>query len=482
MGQGESRWVEVLTSVAVVVVLASIVLVASRAGLEYDEAVYLGVAEQMRGQGCPIRPEGPGAVYLNNPPLVMAVSAALGSVAPRSLSWARGVHLLVWVVPLVLLSVSLARRMFGRRAGLVSALALGTMPLLLSEAAIAKLDVPLAAWAVVMWWLVQRRAATGWLVLVAALATATRYQGAMLGGVVFVALVLQARREGLTWTKAVVGRAGWCLVGAGLGGVAWIIVATACGGDFLGALTSNLGRLAEHSAEPWFHRPLGEYWISLLGSWVGPFVLVGTIAAVVLRRGTLRSSWLMAGMVAWVLVNLAFCSVIGLKAERYFAPAMPVMCVLTSALVAEDGSTRASILLRRWVPVGAALAAALSLVTLLARLPDPSVNAHYARAGREVARLTEPDDRVMVAQVQLAHLARRHYVVSLFERDPERVLGWLRDPQARVTLIATDDRILTYHPQMPKADKERIQRYVREHFERRPSDVEHLVLWQRIRW
>jgi 4-amino-4-deoxy-L-arabinose transferase-like glycosyltransferase len=387
---------------------------------------------------------------MNNPPLQMYAVAAAGAVS-RELAWLRGVHIALWVAPLFIVTAVAARQMFGARAALFAVLALFTQEELLREAAVVKLDVPLATLATAFVFAAWKGSAR-WIVALAVAAALVRYQGAFVGGSGFLVLLLLQRRR-----LAVLS-----LAGAAAGVLAWFAFATACGGSPLDALATNFGRLSSQANEPWFHKPILTYWRGLAG-WVGPLLLAGVVGALLLERRTPR----ILIPLAWVAVDFAFCSLIGLKAERYFAPALPALAIIASSIaapaVAEQLKTRGvSKRIHRVVLPLAVIAALASLATLYKTRPKDGLTDAYRRVGERVAALTDPDDRILLPHVQVAWFARRPYYVSVFEPDPDVVQAWLD----AVEVVVTDDRILTYHPNLGPADRNRLDAHLRAHFRR----------------
>ena len=153
--------------------------------------------------------------------------------------------------------------------------------------------------------------------------------------------------------------------------------------------------------------------------------------------------------IAWALVNLAFCSVIALKAERYFLPGLAALAVLAASLPdAIAAKSEAAARAARWTAIGLSAVALVSATLAWAARPRGSLNEHYRRTGDLVAAQIGPDDRVLLPHVQVAWFADRHYVISVFEPDAARLLARLRDPPERVELFVRDDRIATFHPQL----------------------------------
>jgi 4-amino-4-deoxy-L-arabinose transferase-like glycosyltransferase len=430
---------------------------------------------------------------MNNPPLQMYVAATAGAVGGEALGWLRAAHIALWVTPMLALTGLLARRLFGPAAAVFATLALFTQDELLREAAVVKLDVPLAAVAIGFLGLVVRAAEgesrrRSWaLFALALLAALVRYQGAFLGLTGFAVLAIASRRRGAGWRESIAGAAAWSLAGAVVGTVGWFAFAWSCGGHPVETLALNFARLGARSDEPWFQRPLLDYWGSL-SRWVGPLVLGMVAGVLALHRRALATDARVFPLLAWVAVNFAFCSVIGLKAERYFVPAMPALCVLAGMIVSPESferlreagaSERFGRLLRALLLPIAALAAVASLLVVLLTLPERGVNRYYRDVGRSVAALVEPGDRVMLPHVQVAWFARRNYYVTVFEPDAAVLLERLTTPAHRVTAFVTDDRIQTLHPGISPGDRARIEAYLAARFVRVPGPAHANVLVRR---
>ncbi len=459
---------------AAVVVLATVVALAWTTAIDYDEAVYFGIAREITRHGCPIRPEGAGATYLNNPPLVCYATALFGTLG-WDWQWLRVASTCLWG-GLLVAGVAAWARTEGRWAAALAVALLAAQPFLLREAALVKLDVPLAALAAVHM-ACARDTVLGTdrrrgLALTAALAVLTRYQG----------VLLACTSAPILWWSGRRAAAVWALGGAMMGALSWLALATACDADLVGAFVHNAGRLSAASTEPWFQRPLVTFWIDLAVA-VGPTTGVAAIVAALVHGRPIAKRPALVLAIAWAAVNLGFCSVIALKAERYFAPAFASFAVMAASLPAAiEARVPAAARAARWIAIGLVLAAIASTVAAWGARPRGQLNAHYRRVGELVAAHVEPDDRVLLPYSQVAWFADRHYVVSLFEPDGARLLSRLRDPSERIELFVHDERISTFHPQIDPAARAELERYVADHFRDVPTALDRTVVSRRVRW
>lgn len=459
------------TLAAAAIVVGVVIAIGQTAPLDYDETVYFGIAREIGRVGCPIRPEGSGATFLNNPPLVCYASALFGTLGIASWPWLRLAHALLWT-SLLCAGVGRWARDEGRGAAALAIALLLAQPLFLREAALAKLDVPLAAIAALHLAsakdVIARGHSSRALVLTAALAVLVRYQGVLLACTSAPILWIAGRR------RAAMGS----LAGAAIGALIWIALATACGGDLLEAFGRNTARLAAADTEPWFRRSLPIFWRDLAGA-VGPTTLVAAAIAIVLRGRTLAQRPALVLALAWLAVSFVFCSAIALKAERYFMPAFAAIAVLASSLpdaIAAKVNARAA----KWSILGLVLAALVNALAVLLYPRPYELNDHYARVAARIDAMIAADDRVMLPYAQVAWLADRHYVISLFEPDAQRLLARLRDPNEHIELVIRDARIAAFHPELDPTGRAAIDEYLSQHFARVPTDLEGTSIVRRV--
>jgi hypothetical protein len=312
---------------------------------------------------------------------------------------------------------------------------------------------------------------------VAAAAVLVRYQGVLSTlAVATVVAWFEARRT--SWRASLRGPAGWIAVGTLVGVAGWMLLAESCGGDLGEAVRHNLKRIAAQTDEPWFHRSTADYLYGSL-SFLGPAGVVAAISATIVRRRDMGSDLRLALPLAVVCVHLTFGLVIALKAERYLAPVGPALAVLGSSLVERGLRIRAR--LQAALVLTFAVAALGTVLASLGRARS-ELDDEYRRVGAEVASLAAPNERVLLPHVQVAYWADRSHHVSVFESNAEVVLGWLRDRDARITVIVWDDRILFLHPGIEAGDRRRIHRYIAEHFEPVPIEVPHARVFRRVAW
>lgn len=457
--------------VATAFVIATVVVLGQSAPLDYDETVYFGIAREITRVGCPIRPEGAGAAFLNNPPLVCYATALAGTLG-FEWAWLRAVHALLWT-GLLCAGVGAWAKGEGRFAPALAIGLLASQPLLLREAALVKLDVPLAAIAALHCAYardaMQGRDRARMLALTAMLAVLVRYQGVLLVATTLPVLWAARRRPAAAWT----------LAGTAFAGILWLALATACGGDLLGAFTSNSARLSAADTEPWFQRSIPVYWRDLAGA-IGPTTLAAAAVAVALRGRALarRPGLVLAAL--FTAVNLAFCSLIALKAERYFMPGFAALAVLASSL--PEALARAGARAVRWIASGLVLATGVSLGATLLLPRRPEINAHYRDVAAVVDASLAPDACVLLPYAQVAWLADRRYVISLFEPDAARLLARLSDPSLRIELVVRDARIAAFHPLLGVEGRAAIDAYLAQHFEPVPTSLDGTTVLRRVSW
>ena len=449
----------------------------------YDESIYLQIARRAVETGCPIIAEGDGHVFADSPPLVMYIMAAARVLGGDGLWWLRSVHVSVWVLPAYVAMFLLARRAFGAAAGLLALASFFTQQDFMREAAEVKLDVPVASLAALfllglsyVWAESGRRRglAIAMCAVCGGLACLTKYQGALLP-MTGILVLLIGRWMGPRPVAAARLPEVWLLAGAVVGGLIWFGLNSACGGNLVATLLSNLRRVTFQSSETWFHRPVLVYW-SDLGRALGPVPVAGGIAGAVVWSGRLRMAPRVMLVVAWVVVTFVFCSAIGLRHERYFMPAVPALFVLVGALAAAETYDlpylRHHLTAARVVRLGVvalvlvwtavSLRATITGLADVARIGERS-DTFYLRLAAVIRRVIPPEDRIMVSRPQTAYFAERNYFLSEYNVDGKALLSTLADPHNRITLIVQDSNQML-HPDMPAADQRQFWEYVQQHF------------------
>lgn len=472
------------------------------APLVYDEAVYLQIAQKITTTGCPVDAAGRGGPFQDNPPLVMYVAALARAVGGSQLTWLRFVYVSLFALPAYIATWSLASAMFGPCGGLLALASLYTQRRFLVEASWVKLDVPLAAVTVLFALSVYRfrtvtsasarqRAGIA-AALLSALACLVKHQGALVPLIGVLYLLLTRRRSirevRPAWPEL------WLLAGAAAGGVVWLALNTACGGNLVNAVRANLLRTSSQTNEPWFHRPLLVYWADL-ATCVGPLMVGGFIASVVVWGRRLIADQRVLLLQLWVVVSFVFCSVIGLHNERYFLLAVPALALLIGSLAAPEAYETFSFLRQRpaiargvrlATMVAVAAAAAALLPRPLAELErqrqiGPRSNAYYLALGSAVKQAIPPDERVLVSRVQTAYIAERNYFLSEYDVEAASLLDVLSNPENRITLVAMDSAQML-RDDMPAAEQQKVWDYVSRHFTTVPGASRSAAIYRRTSW
>jgi len=322
--------------------LPEALLVAAAAGLflaglgtdamrDWDEATYAAVAREMRASGDWLTPRLDGRPFHDKPPLgfwlIAVAQAALGDteLAARLPSALLG-------VAGVLAALLLARRLGGRRAGLIAGAMLASAPQWLRFSRQAMLDVPLAA-ALALAFLAALAGSWAW--LGAALAGAILIKGpaalvALPPLAVWAALDRSARATAARGVAAAVALAApWH---------AWQLAVH--GGAFartyLGInVAARLGSAVEGNAGPWWY-----YLEYVFFHWVDPWHWLGAAAAVAFTASALRSSRKpeRALLAAWFWTVLVGFSLAATKLHWYAMPIYPALAAITGTWV--GGSPR----------------------------------------------------------------------------------------------------------------------------------------------
>jgi hypothetical protein len=209
---------------------------------------------------------------------------------------------------------------------------------------------------------------------------------------------------------------------------------------------------------------------------LGPVLVVGGIAGAALWVARLRAAPRVLLVVAWVAVTFVFCSAIGLRHERYFMPAVPVLAVLVGALASAKTydlpylrhRTAVALVVRLAVVAVVLGGTVVSLRATLAGLEGVArvgarSDGFYRGLAETIRAAIPPEDRIMVSRPQTAYLAERNYFLSEYDVDGKALLAALAEPRHRITLIVQDSNQML-HPDMPAADQRQFWDYVNTHF------------------
>ena len=492
-----SRFAKVLLLVVAACLVGSlygITLARSQsARMSNDETVYLDSARQIAATGCPLQSVGAGSVFLDNPPLVPFATALARWTGATAVSELRSASVTLWSLSAYVGTFLLASRLFGLVAGATAVASLFSQRRFLISASFVELDVPLAALSMFFLYslylvvnstggVARRRAGIACATLIA-LALWTKYQAVLLPlmGLAYIVFTspygpLEAIRK--NWRPGV-----GMLAGAGVAVVAWYSLATSCGGDLFRAIDVNMARLTFETNEPWFHQPLlgrDGYWWNL-ARMLGPALVGGsTIAAALWGRRWFNDPRLkLLGL--WILINLVFCSAIGLRSERYFFSASLAIAVMVGSLASREAYQSIEFLrthpawakaLRMILVASVIVYSALGASQFVAqndRLQRQSPNSDYETLADVVGWTIEKSHRLLTTSPQVAYLADRNYYVSHWEASGARWLKFVADPANRIELIVFASKP-TLHPNMSDDDRERVARYIGEHFATVPVD------------
>lgn len=255
-----------------------------------DEARYAQVAREMRARGDWLVPHLNGAVYGEKPPLffwlIGAAAVPLGGVTETA---ARLPSALA-AIGTLLLTFTIAGRLFGRRAAWLAAAAFGTCWSVLWQARFGQIDmvltflVTLALWCWLTGW---RTGRTGlyWLFFaVTGVATVAKGPAGMLPPLLAVIAFLVLTRRWRDLRELRIGR-GLLLWAAVV--LAWLVPAGIAGGDSYWqglVFKQNLTRYAQpwHHVKPWYH------YLTVLPALYFPWALLLPGALVAGWRGLVR--------------------------------------------------------------------------------------------------------------------------------------------------------------------------------------------------
>jgi len=238
---------------------------------------------------------------------------------------------------------------------------------------------------------------------------------------------------------------------------------------------ANLRRVSSQSAEPWFHRPVLEYWRDLWRC-VGPVFVAGFWASLALWATRLVERPAVVLVAGWAVLMLAFCSAIGLRHERYFLPAVPAIAVIVGALASRD--TYDLHILRRWPAVATVVRAVVVVLALvgtgvlcartisglddMARVAERS-NTFYARLGAVLRDTVPVEDRLLLSRPQTVYFAERNYFLSEYDPSVDNLIATLANPDNRITFVVQDSSGM-FHPEVSAADRQKFWDHVTRHF------------------
>ncbi len=318
----------------------------ARAVWNPDEARYAQVAREMRDSGEWFLPHLNGEVYAQKPPLLFW-SMNLASLATGGLDeWAARVPSALAALASVLLTYRIGRRFFGRRAGLLSALALATSLKILWQGRFGQIDMLLTGlvaagvWFWVRAYTEERPRLYPLFFLFAGLATLAKGPVGLLPPLLAtVAFLLVVREPGeLRRMRIGLGLLLWAVVV-----LAWLVPAGLAGGEeYLRTIVfkQNVTRYAD----PWHHFKPPWYYLTLIPPDFFPWSLLLPGALVVgwsrLRqdtagpqsaapRATPRAGYLFA--LCWMVVTLVFFSLSPAKRTVYILTMYPAMALLVGS-------------------------------------------------------------------------------------------------------------------------------------------------------
>ena len=370
----------------------------ARAVWNPDEARYAEVAREMRVTGEWFLPHLNGEVYAQKPPLLFW-SMNLASLATGGLDeWAARLPSALAALAAVLLTYRIGRRFFGRRAGLLSALALATSVKILWQGRFGQIDMLLTALvAAAVWFWVrayteERPRLYPLFFLFAGLATLAKGPVGLLPPLLAaIAFLLVMREPGeLRRMRIGLGLLLWAAVI-----LAWLVPAGIAGGEeYLRTIVfkQNVTRYAD----PWHHFKPPWYYLTLIPPDFFPWSLLlpgalfvgwrrlredGAVAQSGAPRATPRAGYLFA--LCWMVVTLVFFSLSPAKRTVYILTMYPAMALLVGSgldrLAARWTEARTSE--RRWLvwPL-----AAIAGIAVLVAAAVPFV---AERRARELAAL-----------------------------------------------------------------------------------------------
>lgn len=338
----------------------------TRAVWNPDEARYAEVAREMRVSGEWFLPHLNGEVYAQKPPLLFW-SMNLASLVTGGLNeWAARLPSAVAALATVLLTYRIGRRFFGRRAGLLSALAFATSVKILWQGRFGQIDMLLTAlvaaavWSWVRAYTEERPRLYPLFFVFAGLATLAKGPVGLLPPLLSaVAFLLIAKERGeLARMRIGFGLLLWAALV-----LAWLVPAGLAGGEeYLRTIVfeQNVTRYAD----PWHHFNPPWYYLTLIPPDFFPWSLLLPGALVVgwrrLRRDTSvadggapratpRAGYRFA--LCWMVVTLVFFSLSPAKRTVYILTMYPAMALLVGSavdrLAARWPEARASE--RRWL-------------------------------------------------------------------------------------------------------------------------------------
>ena len=318
-----------------------------------DEARYAEVAREMRERGDWLVPHLNGAVYGEKPPLYFWAIAAASAPFGRVTEAAARLPSALAAIGALLLTFSMAHRLFGRRAAWLAAAALGSCWTVVWHARFGQIDmlltalVALAMWCWLRGWSEDRRGFYWLFFAVTGVATVTKGPAGMLPPLLAVIAFFALTRRWRDLRRLRVGRGLllWALVV-----LAWLVPAGIAGGaDYWQGLMfkQNVGRFVDpwHHWKPWYH-----YLTSVPADFV-PWSLLLPAALVAGWRGLVRPSGVAprpgaegaegdGGRLAadgflfalsWVVVTLLFFSLSPAKRSVYVMTMYPGLALVVGA-------------------------------------------------------------------------------------------------------------------------------------------------------